>query len=175
MERLQVNYIEAAVIFLNEVYGRPNQWRDYIYRDHLYQGHHSEVVAKTLYPTSWKDWITPNGSQVRPEDFQETQKAQLLIDTINRLLDPRKDTILLDRGTKSRILTAREKRILRLRTGLETGLLYTFREIGNQFSVSTNRALTLYESAGHKIRILHDFKDLYQFLRQPPLINRWRV
>ena len=150
-ERITVTPVEAAVTLVNELFGDPNvypqsEWS----KRNPNSGHYSPEIARALHGEKWKEWFHPEGNSVKPASFlQDTQRSQLLIDTVNRVIE----MIPANKGSRNLEMTLeREKGYFRRRLGLDDGRFHTNEEIGKEWGVTFERARQIGAKALRKLR-----------------------
>lgn len=126
-ERLQVAPVEGATILLNEIFHRSQP---------------DPRISKILHGTQW----VPVNPEVQtyellaPQTFAvDPQRSQLLLDAVNQALA----TLVWDKE--------RQERMIRMRFGLEDGMVHTYAEIGFVLGISRSRVGRLMDRA---LRIL---------------------
>lgn len=157
-ERLSVTPLEAAIIFLNETFGKPR--RKSSKKGYLkipQRGHYSPEVAKALHDREWRAWFNPEGKPIRPESFlEDAQRSQLLINATDQAIE---------RIThRFRRYPARDTQLIRLRFGMADGFIHTLKETGEPFGVTRERIRYTIHFLTSSLRHLSRSRELRQFL-----------
>lgn len=143
-ERLTVTPLQARIVLINEIFSYPHSDTSIGF------GHYSQIVAKALHGSHWREWYHPESRTLKPEDIYDAQRSQLLLDRVDQILD---DT-----------LYDNERKILKIRFGFDDGRLHTLAEVGEQFKRGRERMRQVESKALRKLRHPSRSKLLREFL-----------
>ena len=117
LKEIVLTPVEASSLLISSVFGKPVFSEEVARRLHV-----PPIIARFDEAMSFWGNI-----------FQDTQKSQLLVDSVNRLLQAAQS------GNHYPYLTETEVQIIRLRNGLEDGRIKTLVQTGEQIGKSGER------------------------------------